>query len=89
MDGEAGGLVRGMNLASPLSAIDRLALRVAAVAVIVAALTVAWANTTRTTSATAGDLPGVYRENLITGEAAFCLLGPNGVTRCLPVGASR
>lgn len=81
MDGEAGGLVRGMNLGG-LSAIDRLAVRVAAVAVIVAALTVAWGNTTRTTSATAGDLPGVYRENLITGAAEFCLFAPDGSARC-------
>ena len=75
MDGEKSGLVRGMNLATALSATDRLALRVALVAIVLSfvamALSVAWANTTRTTSATAGELPGVYRENLITGAAEF------------------
>ena len=84
MDGETSGLVRGMNLATSLSVTDRLALRVALVAVILSALTVAWANTTRTTTAPTGAVPAVFRENLITGAAEFCLLGPGGVMHCLP-----
>ena len=51
----------------------RVAAALACLSLAVAALAMGWAATTRTTQAG----PGViYRQNLITGSAAFC--GPDG-----------
>lgn len=48
-----------------------------------AALVVAWGQTTRTT-ATGSPAGTVFRENLRTGEAEFCRAA-NGAARCVPV----
>lgn len=64
----------------------RLSGVVLALSLSLAALAVGWAATTRTTAATTGQFPGVYRENLLTGRGEFC--GPVGeaASRCVPVG---
>ena len=50
-----------------------------------AALAVGWAATTRTTAATTGAFPGVYRENLLTGRGEFCGAAA-GSARCVATG---
>lgn len=87
MDGEAGRMVRGVTVERHRGLL-RVSGAILALSLSVAALTAAWAMTTRTTSATTQGWPFVYRENLITGHAEFCGLDQNRAATCRPVGVA-